>query len=69
MTQTTTGPVAVALIVNMLAFLLPHFGVTIGSDALTTTISTVIILISSIVAYVNHKGTVKALRGARGLQM
>ncbi len=38
-----------AIIVNILSFILPKMGITIGSDALTTTIQTVAIVGSGIV--------------------
>lgn len=36
----------IAVIVGILVELLPHLGVTVGSDALTTTIQTIVLLAS-----------------------
>jgi len=53
----------IAVIVNVLSFLLPHFGITIGSEELTTTIQTIIILVSGLWILIRRKkvGDVSAL--------
>lgn len=38
----------IAVIVNVLAFVLPHLGITVGNDALTTTVQTVVVIGSGV---------------------
>ncbi len=43
-----------AIIVNVLSFILPKVGITIGSDALTTTVQTILVLGTGIVVLVKR---------------
>lgn len=50
--------VPVSLIVSFLALALPHFGVVIANESLTTFVQVVVTLVSSLVVYFQHKKVV-----------
>ena len=45
-----------AVIVNTLSFILPHLGITIGSEELTTTIQTVVTIATGLWILIQRKG-------------
>lgn len=65
MTSDTNSTVGIALLVNIVADALAHFGVVIGTPELTTTIQGLILIGSSLIVYFKHKATQRALANAR----
>lgn len=63
----SSNSATVSIVVMVLAAILPHFGITIGNEALTTTVETIIELGLGTFVYFRHKKVVGAANavGAR----
>lgn len=56
--------VGTLIVVNILAEILPHFGVNLGSDVLTNVVQGAIAIVSGIWGFYHYKGVVAAARQA-----